>query len=82
MAQLIVRNLEQRVKAGLLRRAKRHGWSMEEEVRTILRKSVLRDGSPKEGLGSRMKARFAGIGLDRPLEMPKSGKVRAPRFEE
>jgi antitoxin FitA len=37
MAQLIVRNIENEVKARLQRRAKRHGRSMEEEVREILR---------------------------------------------
>jgi plasmid stability protein len=40
MAQVIVRNLEDDVKAVLKRRAKQHGWSMEEEVRQILRRAV------------------------------------------
>lgn len=35
MAQLIVRNLEEDVKARLRRQADRHGHSMEEEVRDI-----------------------------------------------
>src|SRR5579872_3940251 len=33
MAQLVVRNIEERVKAGLQRRARRNGRSMEQEVR-------------------------------------------------
>ena len=37
MAQLVVRNLEDEVKAKLRRRAAAHGRSMEEEVRAILR---------------------------------------------
>ena len=37
MAQLIVRNLEDAVKRKLKRRAARHGRSMEEEIRDILR---------------------------------------------
>jgi plasmid stability protein len=40
MAQVIVRNLEDDVKAVLKRRAKQHGWGMEEEVRQILRRAV------------------------------------------
>ena len=45
-AQLVVRNLEQEVKTRLQKRAKKHGRSMEEEVRDILRKAVSR-GTPK-----------------------------------
>ena len=40
MAQFIVRNLENDVKVRLKRRAARHGRSMEEEVRHILRDAV------------------------------------------
>ncbi len=40
MAQFIVRNLEDDVKARLKRRAARHGRSMEEEARHILRDAV------------------------------------------
>ncbi len=40
MAQLVVRNLDDDVKAKLQRRAKRHGRSTEEEVRDILRNAV------------------------------------------
>jgi plasmid stability protein len=37
VAQLVVRDIEEDVKIGLRRRAKRHGRSMEAEVREILR---------------------------------------------
>ena len=40
MAQLVVRNLDDEVKAKLRRRAEAHGHSMEEEVRAILRDAV------------------------------------------
>jgi plasmid stability protein len=40
VGQLVVRNIENAVKARLQRRAKRHGRSMEEEVRDILRSAV------------------------------------------
>lgn len=62
MSQVVVRNLEDGVKAGLKQRASLHGWSMEEEARQILRKAVLVDSSSTP-LGSRIAARFAGDGL-------------------
>ena len=63
MAQLVVRNLEDDVKAKLQSRARKHGRSTEEEVRDILRNAVREEGSPQLGLGSRIAARFAKIGL-------------------
>jgi plasmid stability protein len=63
MAQLVVRNLDDDVKAKLQRRAKRHGRSTEEEVRDILRDAVTNDESEQVGLGTRIAARFARIGL-------------------
>ncbi len=63
MAQLLVRNLDDDVKAKLKRRARRHGRSTEEEVRDILRNAVTGEDGPTPPLGSRLAARFAGIGL-------------------
>ena len=63
MAQVIVRNLEVEVKAELKQRAAQHGWSMEEEVRQILRSAVSKAEVPQTKLGSRIADRFAGIGL-------------------
>ena len=67
MAQVIVRNVDDYVKAGLKQRASQHGWSMEEEVRQILRRAVSEEGQMRLNLGSRIAARFAGAGLDEPL---------------
>jgi len=55
------------VKAVLKRRAKRHGWSMEEEVRQILRCAVNEEPTGSAQLGSRIAARFADVGLVEPL---------------
>lgn len=63
MAQLLVRNLEDDVKARLQRRARAHGHSTEEEVRDILRNAVKAENRPRAALGSRLAERFAGIGL-------------------
>jgi plasmid stability protein len=63
VAQLLVRNLDDDVKAKLRERAKRHGRSMEEEVREILGNAVRREVRSNDGLGTRIAKRFAGIGL-------------------
>lgn len=68
MAQLVVRNIEEDVKTRLRRRASRHGRSMEEEVRDILRNAVRSDSISTPRLGSRLRARFAGIGIDGDIE--------------
>lgn len=68
MAQMIVRNIGEDLKAGLKRLAGQHGWSMEEEVRQILRRAVQEGGNETSAkLGTRMAACFAGNGLDEPL---------------
>lgn len=67
MAQVIVRNIDDDVKAGLKARAAQHGWSMEEEVRQILRRAVSEEAQTRPRLGSRIAARFAGAGLTEPL---------------
>ncbi len=63
MAQLVVRQLDEDVKAKLQRRARRHGRSTEEEVREILRTAVKDEGVTHRPLGSLLAARFARIGL-------------------
>ena len=63
MAQFIVRHLEEDVKLRLKRRASRHGRSMEEEVRHILRDAVKEQNQRAAKLGSRIAARFAKTGL-------------------
>jgi len=84
LAQLVVRNLEQDVKARLQKRAKRHGRSMEEEVRDILRDAVKKEDQPAEGLGTRIANRFKGIGLREGEEIQewRGFPVRPAEFEE
>jgi antitoxin FitA len=77
MAQFIVRHLEETVKIRLKRRATRHGRSMEEEVRHILRDAVKEHDRPVAKLGSRIAARFAKSGLT--AELPEL-RDQAPRL--
>ena len=67
MAQFVVRNLEADVKTRLKRRAVRHGRSMEDEVRHILRNAATAEPRAATGLGSRIAARFKKVGLDADL---------------
>ena len=67
MAQLLVRNIEEDVKQGLKKRAERHGRSMEEEARDILRAAVMKDSISQEGFGTRFASHFKGLGLKEPF---------------
>ncbi len=82
MAQLLVRNLEDRLKGRLQRRAKRHGRSMEAEAREILRNALREDETPKLGLGSEMVALFSGSGvyLDEPIAGIRDMRMEIPDF--
>ncbi len=81
MAQLIVRNLEDAAKVGLRRRAARHGRSVEEEVREILRNAVRDENEPATSLGSRIAARFAEVGFEDEIHEHRGTPVRPAGFE-
>jgi len=80
MAQFIVRHLEDDVKARLKRRAQRHGRSMEEEVRHILRNMVKEENKHVPRLGSRIAARFKKAGLTADLPELHGQAVRSADF--
>jgi antitoxin FitA len=82
MAQVIVRNLDDSVKRQLQRRAAKHGRSMEEEIRDILRDAVKDDGKPEKGLGTRIAERFRGIELDEPIQEFRGYTIEPPKFDE
>ena len=82
MPQLIVRNLETDVKTRLKQRARRHGHSMEEEVRDILRNAVRSEHTVRARLGSRLRARFADLGLKEEIGEIRGQKARSARFEK
>jgi antitoxin FitA len=80
MAQLVVRNLEAGVKARLQRQASRHGHSMEEEVRDILRNAVKPESRTAMPLGSRIRSRFADVGLQEDVPELRGQKARPMVF--
>ena len=80
MAQIIVRGLEDDIKARLKRLADRHGRSMEEEVRDILRNAAKAENKPLPKLGSRIAARFAKVGLTVDLPQLRGQHPRSADF--
>ena len=82
MAQFIVRNLEEAVKVGLKQRARKHGQSMEAEVRDILRAAVSETAEVAQPLGSRISRRFKNIGLDQPIEELRGQDANPAIFKE
>lgn len=81
IATLTIRGLDAVTHARLRVEAARHGRSMEAEVRAILHER-LAPRDHERGLGSRIHARFQGLGND--LELPdRKGQVpRAAVFDE
>ncbi|HUK26515.1 MAG TPA: hypothetical protein VLV49_18195 [Terriglobales bacterium] len=81
VGQLVVRNIENVVKARLQRRAKRHGRSMEEEVRDILRDAVAEEKSPSGGLGTDIAKLFARSGLASDITELRGHAILPAEFE-
>jgi plasmid stability protein len=79
MAQILVRNLEDSVKTELQARAERHGNSLEEEVRDILRDATKAPIEPEFGLGSEIAALFAGLDVPE-FEELRGGTLWIPDF--
>jgi plasmid stability protein len=80
MAQFVVRNIEGEVKARLHRRAARHGRSMEEEVRDILRNAVKGEDVSAGGLGTEISSLFAKVGLEADIPELRGYKIDPASF--
>lgn len=81
MGQLVVRNIENAVKTRLQRRARRHGHSMEEEVRDILRSAVAEEESPSGGLGTDIAKLFVRTGLASDIDELRGHAIVPAEFE-
>lgn len=77
MASITIRNLDERIKARLRLRAARHGRSMEEEARLLLRSALAGDAPGKPGVAEAIQARFKRLGGVE-LRLPKREPVREP----
>lgn len=80
MATLTIRQLDEKTKTRLRVRAARHGRSMEEEAREILRSALTTPSQTRENLGEIIRRRFAAFGgLE--LELPERDAIRQfPEF--
>lgn len=81
MAQFVVRNIEKDVKVRLQRRAARHGRSMEEEVRDILRNAVNEQDADAGGLGTEIASLFAKVGLDEDIPELRGYQTKPAQFD-
>jgi len=78
VASIIIRRLDETLKARLRVKAAHHGRSMEEEAREILRNGLQAEQPPKQAdLASAIRRHFARIGgVD--LTLPRREAVRRP----
>ena len=81
MAQLLVRNLETQLKVRLQKRAKRHGQSMEEEARDILRDALKQEDNLGSGLGTEIAVLFRETGLEKDIPELRGHLVTPATFE-
>ncbi|HKR28888.1 MAG TPA: Arc family DNA-binding protein [Terriglobales bacterium] len=81
-AQFVVRNLEPEVKRRLQKRALRHGRSMEDEVRDILRNAVKENTEAAGGLGTAIARLFADCRLDSEIPELRGQAIEPVSFDE
>jgi antitoxin FitA len=82
MSSITIRNLESNVKNQLRMRAARHGRSMEEEARDILRAALAEKTRRPANLFEAIRRRIGSLGGVQ-LNIPARGSIREPpRFEE
>ncbi|HYZ87156.1 MAG TPA: hypothetical protein VE621_22255 [Bryobacteraceae bacterium] len=77
MASITIRNLDERVKSNLRIRAARHGRSMEEEAREILKGALMADETRSPNLGQAIRRHIEPLGGVE-LALPQRQPVRRP----
>jgi antitoxin FitA len=82
MSAILIRQLDNAIKAKLRLRAAQHGRSMEAEAREILKTTLLRPLRTQSKLADRIHERFAALGgFDLPA-IPREPMRKPPSFEE
>jgi plasmid stability protein len=81
VAQILVRRLDDDVKAALQRRAREHGHSTEQEAREILRSAVQSGEHASTRLGSQIAARFTNVGLQTEIPELRGAPARPAHLE-
>ena len=82
MASITIRNLDVSLKTRLRVQAARHGRSMEDEARDILRSALSREPARHGNLATAIRARFAPLGgVELPV-VPREPMRAPPGFDE
>jgi plasmid stability protein len=71
MASITIHNLEEESKARLRLRAARHGWSMEDEARNILKAALSAEGAQADNLLELIRELFEPLGGVELPELPR-----------
>jgi plasmid stability protein len=79
MASITIRRLEENTKRKLRIRAARHGRSMEQEARDILKSALSQSEEPPANLAESIRRRFARFGGVE-LKIPPREPIRDPRI--
>lgn len=81
MQSIVIRRLDDSVKTRLRVRAARHGRSMEEEARAILKAALSGPARSRKDAVERIHARFAAAGGFELRELPREPVRDPPTFE-
>ena len=77
MPAILIRKIDETLKARLRVQAARHGRSMEAEAREILRAALRGERAPKQNLASAIRRHFAPLGGIE-LTLPPRERMRQP----
>jgi len=80
MATILIRQLDEQTKARLRMSAARHGHSMEEEAREILKGALRTEKTGQRDLAASIRRRFAHLGGVELPEVTRQPMPRPPRF--
>jgi antitoxin FitA len=81
MASITIRNLDERLKARLRMRAARHGRSMEDEAREIMRRALADSDRAPRNLAVAIRTRFAELGGVELETLPREAAREPPELD-
>ena len=81
MASMTIRNLDEKLKARLRVQAAKHGRSMEDEARDILRSALNREPVRPGNLAASIRARFSRVGGVELPSVPREKMREPPSFD-
>lgn len=82
MASILIRKVDERLKRRLRLRAAKHGRSMEDEARDILKAALANEAKPPRNLFDAIRARIEPLGGVELPELPKEPVRDPPKFDE